>query len=144
MKSIINPARTETTGKVAHYFIYVDRKKAVTENRQAVAGESTREVSVNLLRINHYFTRSRQERLHKIWSREFTRRAASAPEEAEERDQPLNAEVDEILVPYEPTRCARRSRPARPGRRCRSARWKCGARAPATSRAARKPSRQLG
>ena len=103
VKSIINPARTVTTGNVSHYFRYVDRKKAVNENREAVAGESTREVSVNLLRINHYFTRSRQERLHKIWTpRVHTGVLLPRPEEAEARDERLNEEVDEILVPYAP------------------------------------------
>ena len=102
VKSIVNPARTTKTGWTPHYFGY-DGKKAVNENREAVAGDSTREVSADLLRINHYFTRSRQERQRKIWTpRAHSGELLPRPEEAEARDARLNEEVDEVLVPYGP------------------------------------------
>ena len=91
-------------GPVAHYFHYVDRKKAVTENRQAVAGEKT---PGGLGR-----PAAHQPLLHALAAGTPAQDLDAArctpacccprPEEAEERDKPLNAEVDEILVPYGP------------------------------------------
>ena len=101
VKSIVDPARTVRVGNVCHYFRYDGGKKAVNENFLAVAGEATREVSVERLRINHYFTRSGQERKEKL-KRPGILHGHLVPriEEVEERDRMLNQEVDEVLVPY--------------------------------------------
>jgi len=42
-----------------HYFLYQDRKHAVTENKEFIDGPFSQFVSVNLLRINHYWQRDR-------------------------------------------------------------------------------------
>ena len=101
IKSIVNPERTRRVGRTPHYFFYTDRQKAVDENFQMARGHATEKVSAALLRINHYFTRSQQERNQKI-----ARRGAGMgllirnPETVAERDRRLNEELDEILVPY--------------------------------------------
>src|SRR5215207_9176427 len=55
VKSIVDPARTVSVGRVAHYFRYAGGAKAWNENGEAVQGHQTQEVSVERLRINHYF-----------------------------------------------------------------------------------------
>ncbi len=101
VKSIVDPARTVAIGTVPHFFHYGDRVKAVDENFQDARGEKTEQVSVELLRINHYFTRSKQERRRKITlPRAHSGVLIPSPESAEERDRILEAEADEGLVPY--------------------------------------------
>lgn len=101
VKSIVAPARTKKIGVVAHYFRYADGKKAVTENFEAVAGERTREVSVERLRVNHYFTRSAEERREKLTRPGILHgRLVPKIEDVARRDAVLNQEVDEVLVPY--------------------------------------------
>jgi hypothetical protein len=101
VKSIVDPEHTVRVGHVSHYFIYADGGRAVDENFQPLHGHASEEVSVELLRINHYVTRSQQEREVKL-----TRLGADTGlpvqklETVGERDRRLNEEVDEILVPY--------------------------------------------
>ncbi len=100
VKSIVDPDRTQRVGYVSHYFIYGDGQRAVDENFQPMHGHASDEVSVELLRINHYITRSQQERDVKL-----TRLGADTGlpvqnlETVGERDRRLNEEADEILVP---------------------------------------------
>jgi hypothetical protein len=101
IKSIVDPQRTARPGFVSHYFVYADRLRAVDENFQTMHGHVSAEVSADLLRINHYLTRSQQEREVKL-----TRLGADTGlpirnlENVGERDRRLNEEADEILVPY--------------------------------------------
>ena len=54
-------------GYSAHYFRLRRRAAtAVDELQQPVRGETTESLSVDLLRINHYFTRSQEERERKL------------------------------------------------------------------------------
>ena len=99
VKSIVNPARTTRIGTNAHYFVY-DGHRAVDENFQTLHGESTEEVSVDLLRINHYFTRSQEERRAKIDRPGILHGKLVKREGLEERDRRLNEEADPVLVPY--------------------------------------------
>ena len=101
VKSIVDPERTLRIGLVAHYFIYADGERAVDENFEPSHGHETDGVSVDLLRINHYFTRSQQERREKLTRPGILHgKLVPNPEQAEERDRRLNAEEDPILVPY--------------------------------------------
>jgi hypothetical protein len=100
VKSIVNPERTLRIGHVAHYFIYADRTRAVDERFRPSHGHETNELSVDLLRINHYFTRSQDERRAKIARPGILHgQLIPRPEEAAERDQRLNEELDDVLVP---------------------------------------------
>ncbi len=67
IKSIIDPRRVASTGN-AHYFIY-DRYTTVDENEYPVQGPLTKSVSFDLLRLNHYFTRSEREAREKLKGR---------------------------------------------------------------------------
>ncbi|WP_423789892.1 glycosyltransferase family 2 protein [Liquorilactobacillus nagelii] len=64
IKTICNPRKV--VGFVnPHYPIYLPRYKAVNENYNNVVGAFSREISTNLIRINHYFTKSKEEFLKK-------------------------------------------------------------------------------
>lgn len=101
VKSIVDPARTVRIGRIAHYFIYADDQRAVDENFQPMHGHKTEHVSVDLLRINHYFTRSQEERRVKLTRPGILHgKLVGNIDNVEERDRRLNEELDEVLVPY--------------------------------------------
>ena len=101
VKSIVDPERTVRIGSVAHYFLYPDGEKAVDENLQPMHGHMSKHLSVDLLRINHYFTRSQEERIAKLGRPGILHgQLVGNIENVEERDRRLNEEADEILVPY--------------------------------------------
>jgi hypothetical protein len=101
IKSIVDPKRTLRAGHISHYFVYSDGQRAVDENFQPIRGHATEQVSTDLLRVNHYFTRSQQERDLKVKRLGAgTGLPLQNPEGVAERDRRLNEEVDEILVPY--------------------------------------------
>ena len=101
VKSVVDPARTLGPGYVSHYFTYPEGETPVDEHHRPARGHATDRASVDLLRINHYITRSQQERDVKL-----TRLGADTGlpvqnlDTVGERDRRLNEEVDEILVPY--------------------------------------------
>ena len=103
IKSIVDPERTARAGFVSHYFIYADGQRAVDESFRSQHGHETDQVSASLLRINHYLTRSQEEREIKL-----KRLGADTGlpirnlETVSERDRLLNEERDEVLVPYGP------------------------------------------
>ena len=79
-------------------------------------------VSVERLRINHYFTRSQEERERKLAAPRVDNGRLKKPEGVEERDRRLNEEADETILMLRRPRCARRSasttqpaHPAEPG-----------------------------
>ena len=101
VKTILDPERTLRIGLVAHYFFYADGQLAVDENFEPMHGHRTEQVSVDRLRINHYFTRSQQERNEKVKRPGILHgKLIPNPEQAQERDRRLNQEDDPILVPY--------------------------------------------
>jgi hypothetical protein len=63
VKSVVDPTRTERCLN-AHTFVYQDRF-AVDENGYPVRGSRTKSVSLERLRINHYYTRSEEEHARK-------------------------------------------------------------------------------
>jgi len=60
IKSIVQPSKVRSFVN-AHSMIYADDAKAVDENLQAVEGSFTGKVSVDVLRINHYWSKSEDE-----------------------------------------------------------------------------------
>jgi hypothetical protein len=67
IKSIVDPRRA-LAGATGHYFAYVDGAVAVDERKRPIAGPEpafSETPSVELLRINHYTTKSEEEFLRK-------------------------------------------------------------------------------
>ena len=95
VKAIVDPERVVKVGDTAHYFIYVDEHKAVDELRRSVREELSDTASVELLRINHYFTRSQQERERKLAAPRVDNGEMKNREGVEERDRRLNEEPDD-------------------------------------------------
>jgi hypothetical protein len=100
IKSIVDPARTLHAGRTPHYFRLRNHERAVTERREPVRGDESDSLSCELLRINHYFTRSQQERDAKIASRRADNGLAKS--DGSERDWKLNAVEDRTILGYLP------------------------------------------
>ena len=103
VKAIADPARAVRIGRSAHYFIYKDRVKGVDELRRPVRGVHTETPSVERLRINHYFTRSQEERERKLAAPRVDNGQPKQSEGVEERDRRLNEEPDELILHYVPS-----------------------------------------
>ena len=65
-------------------------------------GETTESLSVDLLRINHYFTRSQEERERKLAAPRVDNGVMRNREGVEERDRRLNEESDETILTFAP------------------------------------------
>jgi glycosyl transferase family 92 len=102
IKSIVDPTRVLKPGKVPHYFHYAGRQRAVNERFEPIQGHVHRPPSVDLLRINHYFTRSQVERERKLRALRADAGVARNTEGVEERDLRLNEAEDETLAAYAP------------------------------------------
>jgi hypothetical protein len=76
----------------------------------------TESLSVDLLRINHYFTRSQEERERKLAAPRVDNGKPKNREGVEERDRRLNEEPDDLILSYAPgLRAALGLEPAAPG-----------------------------
>jgi hypothetical protein len=103
IKSIVKPDRVELSGRMSpHFFRYLDRERAVDENKASIRGDETESVSVDLLRINHYITRSQAERDGKLSGPDVLRGKPRDVPRAKERDLMLNDELDETILQYAP------------------------------------------
>lgn len=60
IKSIVQPSKVEACTN-PHYMQYANGARAVDENGQPIDGPFTAKVSVNKLRINHYWSKSEEE-----------------------------------------------------------------------------------
>jgi glycosyl transferase family 92 len=100
IKSIVDPSRTLHAGRTPHYFRLRNHERAVTERHEPIIGDETESVSCELLRINHYFTRSQQERDAKIAN--IRADNGRAKPDGSERDQTLNAVEDRTILGYLP------------------------------------------
>ena len=85
-----------------HYFRYGPRGPAVDELHQPYRGETTESLSVDLLRINHYFTRSQEERERKLAAPRVDNGKMKNREGVEERDRRLNEEPDDTILAFAP------------------------------------------
>ena len=83
----------------------------MTENREPLRGSLTNSVSVDLLRINHYMTRSREERELKNAGPDVLRGGRRHLPKAGERDKMLNAEEDTTILRFAPALRAARVAP---------------------------------
>jgi hypothetical protein len=102
VKSLVQPAQVADLGNDPHWFRYVDGRQAVTENREPLRASLTKSVSVDLLRINHYITRSRQEREEKNAGPDVLRGGRRHLPKARERDKMLEAEEDTTILRFAP------------------------------------------
>jgi Glycosyltransferase family 92 len=102
VKSLVRPPQVAETGSDPHYFRYVDRRKAVTENKEEVRGSLTQSVSVDLLRINHYMTRSQAEREKKNAGPDVLKGGRRKLPKARERDKMLNDAEDTTILRFAP------------------------------------------
>jgi hypothetical protein len=102
VKCIVDPTAVIAVGFSAHYFRYGTRGLAVTERHEPYRGEMTESVSVDLLRINHYFTRSQEERERKLAAPRVDNGKLKNREGVEKRDLRLNEEPDEVILSYAP------------------------------------------
>jgi hypothetical protein len=92
----------EDIGNDPHYFRYRDGRRAVTERKEPLRGSVTDEVSVELLRVNHYITRSQEERVRKkAGSNAWLGGPRNLPRAAA-RDQMLNDEEDKTILRFAP------------------------------------------
>jgi hypothetical protein len=102
IKSIVRPTEVEDIGSDPHYFRYRNGQRAVTENKEPLRGSLTEAVSVELLRVNHYITRSQEERDAKIAGLNPWVGGDRHLPKAKERDKMLNDEEDTTILRYAP------------------------------------------
>jgi glycosyl transferase family 92 len=102
VKAIVNPQTVRRAGHSAHYFIYHDKVRAVDELGRTVKGTMNDSASVERLRINHYFTRSQEERMRKLAAPRVDNGEPKPAEGVEERDRRLNEEYDDLIQHYLP------------------------------------------
>jgi Glycosyltransferase family 92 len=102
IKSIVQPRLVADVGSDPHYFRYADGRRAVDENKVPIQGSETEAVSVELLRINHYITRSEEEREQKNRGPDVLRGGRRHLPKARERDKMLNDEEDTAILRFAP------------------------------------------
>jgi hypothetical protein len=102
IKSLVQPGQVEDVGHDPHYFRYVEGRRAVTENKEPLRGSLTESVSVDLLRINHYITRSQEEREVKNAGPDVLRGGRRHLPKARQRDKMLEAEEDTTILRFAP------------------------------------------
>jgi hypothetical protein len=102
VKTIFQPDQVTDLGADPHYFRYRDGRLAVTENKEPLRASLTKSVSVELLRINHYLTRSQEEREQKNAGPDVLRGGRRHLPRAKERDKVLNDEEDTTILRFAP------------------------------------------
>jgi hypothetical protein len=100
VKSVVDPLRVARPGNDPHYFRYFDRAKAVNERREIVRGDRSESLACDLLRINHYITRSQEERDRKLAGLVAFTGEPKRADRARELDKMLDAVVDETILAY--------------------------------------------
>jgi hypothetical protein len=66
VKSIVFPRMTKSPADIPHHFLYRHSRSAAGEDGAPVTGADRIPPTADLLRINHYYTRSRAEYAHKL------------------------------------------------------------------------------
>jgi hypothetical protein len=102
VKTIVDPQRAVGHGDNPHYFVFRDGETAVDELRRPVRDEASETPSIERLRINHYFTRSQEERERKLASLRADSGLPRSREGVEKRDRRLNAVTDDTIHHYLP------------------------------------------
>jgi hypothetical protein len=102
VKSIVQPTQVADLGSDPHYFRYIDGRFGVNEKKEPLRGSLTKSVSVELLRINHYLTRSQEERDLKNAGPDVLKGGRRHLPRATDRDRMLNDEEDTTILRYAP------------------------------------------
>jgi hypothetical protein len=102
-KSIVDPSRVKHCGG-AHFFFYEGDGTAVDELHRPVPYGRTPEVASDLLRVNHYYTKSIEEGKRKLLKRAATTGdlRTAAHNRLELVDENLNDVLDETITAYLP------------------------------------------
>lgn len=100
VKSIVNPKRVEGFSN-AHYAKYKNGYFSVDENYQQFSGAMTPQVSINKLRINHYWTRDLYY-FHNVKIASRQKRGWSVEKDIESAKN-LNAVYDPTILRFVPT-----------------------------------------
>jgi len=97
VKSIVQPSKVIGCAN-AHFMRYADDARAVDENEQPIDGPFSTKVSVDTLRINHYWSKSEEECRHKF-SRGFADGSGARDwKEFLAHEQILNTTHDDIVL----------------------------------------------
>jgi hypothetical protein len=109
VKSIVNPMRTVRAGLHPHYFEYDDGSVAVNENHEPMTGGPQEFLphihtrpSFERLRLNHYVTKSKEERAAKLARPVAFNGNMKNAEVVMQRDEALNQVRDETILMYLP------------------------------------------
>ena len=109
IKSIVQPHRTVSAGDNPHYFEYDDHTFAVNENHEQMTGALNRVVPhihenpvFERLRLNHYVTKSKEERRAKLARPIAFNGKFKNTEHVMKRDVGLNQVRDETILMYLP------------------------------------------
>lgn len=106
VKTLVDPART-IRFRTAHHYKYLPGLTAVTENKTPLDTPTTETVSVERLRINHYWSKSRQQLLKKISKGAVESKKRKNPHNyahdfALERDRAASGVTDTTIVRFVP------------------------------------------
>jgi hypothetical protein len=102
IKSIVDPTRVLHVGRVSHYFRYRGHERAVNERGEPIRADESSTLSCDLLRINHYITKSQQERDRKLAGRRSDNGLAKPGSDGASRDAMLNEVEDRTILAYVP------------------------------------------
>jgi hypothetical protein len=132
VKTLVDPSRT-IRFRTAHHYKYLPGLTAVTENKTPLDTPTTETVSVERLRINHYWSKSRQQLLKKISKGAVESKKRKNPHNyahdfALERDRAASGVIDTSIVRFVPQLKATidhyRALPATPPKRIKRLRYR--------------------
>jgi hypothetical protein len=106
VKTVLDPSRT-LWFRTAHHYKYMPGLTAVTENKTPIDSPISDSVSIERLRINHYWSKSRQQLLHKITKGDVASRKRHKPHNYSEdtalgRDAAATGIVDTEILRFRP------------------------------------------
>ena len=84
VKTVLDPARTKWF-RTAHHYKYLPGLTAVTEKKEPINSPISESVSIDRLRINHYWSKSRQQLLQKITKGDVASRNRNRPHNYSEK-----------------------------------------------------------
>ena len=103
VKAIVNSTRVVSAGNNPHYFQYADGEKIVNENHEPMPHPHlNRDISFERLRVNHYVTKSKEERARKLARPVAFNGKMKNAEGVMKKDLELNQVRDETILMYLP------------------------------------------